>query len=599
MIRLALCLLIAFLAGVRPALTEPTHGIAMHGALKYPKDFNHFDYADPAAVPGGTLRLAVNGSFDSLNPLIVTGLPAASIQTFVYETLLARSLDEPFSLYGLLAESVEMAPDRSSVTFTLNPKAQFSDNKPVTVDDVIFSFELLRERGRPNHRQYYKKVTEAVRTGDHGITFRFAPGDREMPLIIGLMPVLPRHAIDPDLFEKPSLSIPVGSGPYVISAVDPGRMLTFTRNPGYWGKDLPVNRGRFNFEKVEYSYFRDQSALFESFKTGAIHLQGEGEPSQWVSAYDFPAVAEGKVVKAELPIGVPAGMSGLVFNTRKPLFADQRVRAALGLLFDFEWVNKSLYSGLYSRTGSYFERSELSSLGTPASASERALLAPFPAAVKPEVLEGTWHPPVSDGQGYNRTNLRKALRLLKEAGYSVKDGVLRREADGAPFSFEIMTTTRSQERLLGSYVAGLAQAGITAQIRQVDSALYQDRLDRFDFDMVQYFWPASLSPGNEQLFRWSSVQAATKGSYNLAGVESPAVDAMIAAMLAATKREDFVAAVHALDRVLISGDYVVPLFHLKQQWVAHWHWLRYPKVTPLYGYQLDTWWADPATRPSH
>lgn len=570
----------------------------MHGALKYRSDFSHFNYTNPTAPQGGTLRLAVNGSFDSLNPLIITGLPAASIQPFVYETLLARALDEPFSLYGLIADSVDMAEDRSSIVFTINPKAQFSDGRPVTVDDIIFSFELLRDHGRPNHRQYYKKVTQVEKVGARGVKFNFAPGDREMPLIMGLMTVLPKHAIDVATFEKPSLDTPLGSGPYLVSAIDPGRSLTFTRNDAYWGQDLPVNRGRFNFARIEYSYFRDQSALFESFKTGAIHVQGEGEPSQWVSAYDFPAVADGRVLKAELPIGVPAGMSALVFNTRKPFFADQKVRQALSLLFDFEWINKSLYSGLYARTASFFERSDLAAAGVPADAREREMLEPFREFVKPEVLAGSWRPPVSDGQGYNRTNLRSALRLLREAGYELKDGVLRQRTDGTPVTFEILTTMRSQERLLGTFVASLAQAGITVELRQVDSALYQDRLDRFDFDMVQYFWPASLSPGNEQLFRWSSVQAKTRGSYNLAGVENPAADAMIEAMLAATTRDDFVSAVHALDRVLISGDYVIPLFHLKHQWVAYWHWLRHPEVTPLYGYQLDTWWADPATRPN-
>lgn len=577
--------------GVAPTAAEPRHGIAMHGEPRYPADFAHFDYADPAAKPGGALRLGAVGTFDSLNPLITFGKPAEGIRGYVYESLMERALDEPFTLYGLLAESIETPADRSAVTFTLNPAARFSDGKPVTPEDVLFSWQLLRDHGRPNHREYYKKVVRAEKTGERAVRFAFdRGGDREMPLIMGLMPVLPRHAVDVDSFEKPTLIPPVGSGPYVVAEVDAGRSITYRRNADYWGRNLPVMRGRYNFDSVRFDYYRDANTAFEAFKTGAVHVRSESDPQQWLTGYDFPAAADGRVSRAEFELGIPAGMPALVFNTRRPLFADRRVREAFILLFDFEWINRALYGGLYARAKSFFERSALSSSGVPASARERALLAPFPDAVKPEIMAGTWRPPTSSGDGRNRDNIRAALQLLAEAGYELKDGVLVAVATGTPVAVEVMTRTREQERLLLSYASTLKRAGIALTIRQVDDANYENRRKSFDFDMMQFTWFASLSPGNEQLFRWASNQADIEGSFNLAGVRSPAVDAMIDAMLKAESAEDFVAAVRALDRVLLSGDYVVPLFFLEKQWVAYWSGLAFPARTSLYGYQLDTWW---------
>lgn len=583
--------LLHLLAPVNLAIADSAHGIAMHGGLKYPAGFAHFDYVDPNASKGGRLRLGTGEAFDNLNPLIVKGAAAPGMRGYVYESLLERSADEPFSLYGLLAETVETPDDRGWVEFKLNPKAQFSDGSPVTAEDVIFSMELLRDHGRPNHRTFYKKVSKAEAKDTRTVRFTFdGSGDREMPLIMGLMPVLPKHAVDVATFENTTLKPPIGTGPYLVAEVEAGRSVTYRRNPGYWAKDLNVMRGRFNPDEIRFDVIRDASARFEAFKTGEVMIWPETDPSAWSSSFDFPAVADGRVEKLELPIGVPAGMLGFVFNARRPPLDDLRVREALIQLFDFEWVNKTLYFGLYTRTQSFFDRSELSSSGKPADAAEQALLAPFKDAVKPEVLAGTYRWPVTDGSGRDRKPLRTALGLFKEAGYELKDGVLTSTASGLPLRLEFLTVSAEQERLVLTYAAGLKRAGIELAIRQMDKVQYQQRLVDFDYDIVQFNYVASLSPGNEQSFRWSSAAADAKGSFNYAGIKSTAVDAMIAAVLAAKDRETFVSAVRALDRVLISGDYVLPLFYLDKQWVAVWKQVKRPAVTPLTGYQVDTWW---------
>jgi len=569
----------------------------MHGKPLEAADFSHFPYVNPDAPKGGRAIFSVQGTFDSLNPFIVKGVSADGLRDYVYESLLARAYDEPFTLYGLIAQSVETPPDRSWVEFTLNPNAKFSDGTPITVDDVIFSERVLRDHGRPNHRSYYKKVTKVEKTGERKVRFTFdGSGDREMPLIMGLMPVLPHHLLTADTFEKTTLKPPIGSGPYVIDKVDPGKSITFKRDPNYWGRDLPVNRGRYNFDEIRFDYYRDAGAMFEAFKSGLITFRDETDPTRWTEGYDFPAMRAGRVVKEALPVETPAGMAALVFNTRRPIFADPRVRQALIKLFDFEWVNRTLYHGQYARTESYFARSDLSSHGRPADATERKLLAPYPDAVKPAIMDGSFSFPVSDGAGENREGRIDALKLLEDAGYTLRDGVLVNAATGKPFTFEILAATRAQERLLLTYARALKQVGIDARIRQVDSAQYQQRLQTYDFDMIQYYWPVSLSPGNEQSFRWGTNAAKTEGSFNYPGVESKAVDAMIAALLKAKDREDFVSAVRALDRVLLSGDYVVPLFHLPRQWVAYWRNLSRPEKTPLYGYQIDTWWLAPSAQ---
>jgi len=576
---------------------EPRHAIAMHGEPALPDGFSAFPYANPAAPKGGRLVQGVPGTFDSLNSLIVKGVPAISMRSYVIESLLVRGYDEPFTLYGLLARTVETDAERTYVTFGLNPAARFSDGTPVTAEDVIFSWQLLRDKGRPNYRTYYVKVAKAESLDARTVKFDLAgANDRELPLILGLMPILAKHAVDPATFEDTTFKPPLGSGPYVVGEVDPGRSITLKRDPNYWGRDLAVNRGFWNFDTLRFDYYRDVNSLMEAFKKGLDDLRVETDPGRWETGFDFPAARDGRVIKEALPSGLPQGMSGFVFNTRRGVFADARVREAIALLFDFEWINKNFFFGLYRRSGGYFDGSELSSLGRPADARERALLAPFPGAVRQDVLDGTWAPPKTDGSGRDRTVLRRALALLKAAGYELSGTTLRQRGTGAPLGFEILTTTKDQERLALAFAENLRRAGIDARIRVVDAVQYDQRRISFDFDMIQYRWDQSLSPGNEQAFYWGSAAADENGSRNYMGAKSPAIDTMIAAMLKATSREDFVAAVRALDRLLISGQYVVPLFHLSEQWVASWSHIRHPAVTSVSGFLPETWWYEPQAR---
>jgi len=592
-------------------LAQPRHAIAMHGEPAMPDGFAHFRYANPSAPKGGRAVQGVLGSFDSLNPFIIRGLPPQGLRAplvsganviagYVVESLMARSFDEPFTLYGLLAETVETDAARSHVTFTLNPAARFSDGTPVTAEDVVFSWQLLRNQGRPNHRIFYAKVAKAEIIGR---TVRFDLGgadDRELPLILGLMPVLPRHAINPATFEETSMAPPVGSGPYMIGRVDPGKSVTLTRNPHYWGRDLAINRGFWNFDEVRFDYYRDATSYHEAFKKGLFDLRKENDPGRWRTSYDFPALRDGRVVKESFTSGLPKPSFALVFNTRRAVFSDIRVREAIALLFDFEWVNRSIFFDLYRRSASYFESSELSALGRPADERERALLAPFPDAVRPDVLDGTWAPPASDGSGRDRAILRRALTLFSAAGYELRGTELIERRTGRPLTFEIMVTARSEgvdeERLALLFASSLKRAGISVRVRAADAVQFETRRIAFDFDMMQNRWDQSLSPGNEQAFYWSSAAADHHGSRNYMGVRSVAVDAMIAALLKAQTRPEVVAAVRALDRVLISGHYVVPLFHVPEQWLARWTYIERPVTTSLHGYLPETWWRQPQTQ---
>jgi peptide/nickel transport system substrate-binding protein len=598
----ALLLAAGLFAGA-PCWAEPRPAIAMHGEPALPEGFTSFPYVRADAPRGGQFTKGILGTFDSLNPFNGKGLPpgdiaaADAIRGAVVESLMTRSYDEPFTLYGLLAQSVDTDPDRTFATFELNPKAVFSDGTPVTADDVIFSWQLLRDHGHPRYRTYYAKVKTATALSPRTVRFDFGGDtDREMPLILGLMPVLARHATDADRFEETSLTPLVGSGPYVVAKIDTGRSLTLRRNQAYWGRDLAVNRGLWNFDTVHLDYYRDTNGLFEAFKKGLFDVFHETDPGRWEIGYDFPAVRDGRVVKEEFAYGLPKVMTALVFNTRRPVFADVRVREAISMLFDFEWINRNFFYGRYRRTESFFADSELSSHGRPASAAERALLAPFPGAVRDDVMAGTWSPPISDGSGRDRDALRHALALFREAGYELNGLALRKRDTGEPLAFEIMVANRDQERLALTFAQNLARAGVETRIRVADAVQYEQRRLSFDFDMIQNRWDQSLSPGNEQLLYWSSAAAGEPGSRNYMGMRSPAADAMIAALLAARDRESLVTAVRALDRVLISGIYVVPLYHLPAQWVARWTHVRHPDVTSLYGYLPETWWHEPGPR---
>jgi peptide/nickel transport system substrate-binding protein len=507
---------------------------------------------------------------------------------------MARSQDEPFTLYGQIAKAIETDAERSYAVFHLDPRARFSDGMAITSADVRFSFELLRQKGRPQQRAAYALVKDVETPDAETIRFDF-PGinDREMPLTLAMMPVLSPHFFNPATFDNASLAIPIGSGPYRIAEIDPGQRIILRRDKDYWGKDLPVDRGRFNFDEIEIDYYRDANALFEAFRAGLVDFRVETSPSRWTTSYDFPSLKAHRTWRASLPIGGPKGMEGFVFNLRRHLFDDIRVREALGMMFDFEWINANFYDGLYTRTKSFFDDSELASTGRPASAAERSLLASFPGAVRPDIMEGRWAPPQSDATGHDRIWPRKALDLLATAGYALQGGQLVK--NGVPLRFEIMVQTLAQQRLALAYAASLARIGIDAKIRAVDEVQYQRRRQTFDFDMMMGTWLASASPGNEQRGRWGSVSADQPGSYNLAGVKSPAVDAMIAALLAAHTQEEFVTAVRAYDRVLLSGFYIVPLFHTSQQWIAASAALGRPDAIPAYGSPagdatLDTWW---------
>jgi peptide/nickel transport system substrate-binding protein len=600
-LRRMLLLAAVVLAGGAMAHGEPSHAIAMHGEPALPKGFAHFAYVNPDAPKGGRFVQGFQGSFDSLNPFIVRGLPPQGmraplvagsniIANTVVESLMVRGYDEPFTLYGLIAQSVETDDARSYVAFTLDPAARFSDGKPITPEDVVFSWQLLRDHGRPNHRTFYSKVAKAEIRGAHTVRFDFVSSeDRELPLILGLMPVLAKHAINADTFEETSMTPLIGSGPYVVGKVDPGKSVTLTRNPHYWGRDLAVNRGFWNFDELRFDYYRDANSFHEAFKAGLFEARKEDDPGRWQTAYDFPALREGRVVKESFTSGLPKPSVNFVFNTRRAIFADARVREAIALLFDFEWVNRSIFHGLYRRGGSYFEGSELSARGRPAEARELALLAPFPAAVRADILDGSWAPPVTDGSGRDRATLRRALALFASAGYTLR-GTELTDRQGKPLSFEILTLNRDEERLALLFAAQLKRAGITAQVRLADAVQYEARRIGFDFDMIQARWDQSLSPGNEQAFYWSSAAADGHGSRNYMGAKSPAVDAMIAALLSARTRADVVAAVRALDRVLMSGFYVVPLFYAPEQWLARWTIIQHPAAASLQGYLPETWW---------
>ncbi len=576
------------------AAAEAAYAIAMHGAPAMPEGFAVLPYANPDAPKGGRLMQGVLGTFDSLNPLIFKGLAVQAVRGYVVESLMARGYDEPFTLYGLLALAVETDDARSYVTFTLDPAARFSDGTPVTAEDVVFSWQLLRDHGRPNHRTYYSKVARAEILGERIVRFDL-PGsdDRELPLILGLMPVLPKHAVDVATFEETTLKKPIGSGPYIVANVDVGKRVTFKRDPNYWGRALAINRGLWNFDEVRFDYYRDANAYFEAFKAGLYDVHSETDPSRWQTGYGFPAVRDGRIVKEAFPSGLPKMNSAFVFNTRQPIFADIRVRQAISLLFDFEWVNRNFFYNLYQRSAGFFDGSELSAYHRPADQRERELLTPFPDAVRPDVLDGTWSPPVTDGSGRDREVLRQALALLEAAGYEFKGTTLRDRVSHRPLTFEIMVTSQDEERLALAFSSNLARAGIVAQVRLVDAVQYDQRRLSFDFDMIEYRWEQSLSPGNEQLFYFGSAAAAEQGSRNYMGVRSAAVDAMIAALLRAHQRADFVDAVRALDRVLISGSFVVPLFYLPQQWVARWAYIEHPARTSLSGYLPETWWHRP------
>lgn len=586
--------LISIFSVLQLALAElggAMHAIAMHGEPKYSSGFQHFDYVRPDAPKGGTLRLAEVGSFDSLNPFIIQGVPAKG-HYLVFESLLARGFDEPFSLYPSIARSVEMPSDRSWIVFNLDHRARFHDGSPITADDVLFSWQTLKQSGKPNMRSYYSKVTRADKLDEGKVRFEFGDGENwELPLILGLMPILSKSYHFDNPFDQSGLKPLMGSGPYRVAKVDAGRSVTYARQTDYWAKDLPVNIGRYNFDVVRYDYYRDADVALQAFKAGEYDVRIENDAGRWSAGYDHPALRDGRIVREAIPHSRPVGMMALVFNTRRSLFHDNRVRQALCYAFDFEWLNKVLYHGLYSRTRSYFDNSTLAAIRAPSSA-ERRLLDKYRKLLPEEVFSEPYQPPTTNGSGRIRQNLRTAQGLLRTAGWTIKNGVLVNDADGSRMMFEILLLKRGHERMILPYVRNLRRLGVKAQVRTVDSAQYENRLASFDFDMTVYHWGQSLSPGNEQEIYWSSRAADTEGSRNYAGIKSPVVDDLIEHIASARQREDLVTAARALDRVLLWGHYVVPLFHAKYDFLTYWSHLKRPAVSPLYGTTVDLWWSE-------
>ena len=595
LIRMLALAILAF-ASANPANAEPANAIAMLGTPKYAADFAHFDYVNPAAPKGGTLRLHAIGSFDSLNPYIIKGKPAAGLHHgfgIYFETLAKRSRDEPFSLYGLLAETIETPPDRAWVEFTLRAQARFSDGTPVTVEDVIFSWETLKAKGSPNARATWARVVEAAETGPRRVRFTFVDNrDRELPMLIaGFMPILSKAWWQGRTFDATTLEPPLASGPYTIQSVDPGRGLSFRRNPNYWGAGLAVNRGQYNFDDIRFDYFRDSAVALEAFKAGDYDIRFEGDAARWATQYDIPAASTGAVELDVLATGLPSGLSALAFNLRRQKFADIRVREALTLAFDFEWLNKTLLHQGYVRTRSMFSGSDMAPDGPPRG-DELALLEPWRDKIPDAVFGPPYAPPATDGSGRPRANLKRAAELLTAAGWRIEDNA-RVNATGDIFRLEITIRRPSNERIALAYGRNLKRLGIATSVRLVESAQFQGLIDSYDFDMVFGFWGVTLSPGNEQQNYWSSKTAEQPGGRNWAGVADPAVDAMIAALGEARDRPELVAAARALDRLLMWNHYVMPLYHDNGQRIAYWTRIGRPETVPVYGLRLETLWAQP------
>ena len=573
---------------------QASPSLAMHGQPALPDDFTHYPYVNPTAPKGGALVLGERGSFDSLHPYLVRGRWVWSVKEHVIESLMARSFDEPFSLYGLLAERVHTPEDRSEVSFFLNPAARFSTGDPVTIDDVIWTLESLRDFGRPYFGATYGQVAQIERLGERGVRFVFEKPNRELPLLLGLMPVLSKNAFNGSAFDEPGDAPIIGSGPYTIENVEMGRSITLKRNPDYWGSALAVNIGRNNVDHIQTLYFRDQNALWEAFTSGEIHAYTETDPTKWVNAYTFPRAESGDVEQSEIKHRRPSGMNGFVFNTRKKRFADRRVRQAFALVFDYAWVNKRYFEDQEERITSYFSGSELG-FTDPIPMQVRNLLEPYKHILPPKIFTESCRPPAGAGDGRNRRNAHQALKLLAEAGWTVQDGVLK-NAQGDLFRFEILLTSAADQRLPEAFVDMLKSVGVQATIRSVDSSQYSERLNDYDFDMIIRRWALSLSPGEEQRFYWGSAGRDTPGTRNYMGAYDPVIDAMIDALLAAGDRHEFVTAARALDRVLSCAVYVIPWGRSDSDLIAHAAFLRHPEKSAIYGawpkIWPDAWWIE-------
>ena len=581
----------------------PVHALTAFGEPpRYPADFTHFDYVNPDAPKGGSITLAGAGSFDSLNAFIISGTPAGGAG-LTLESLAVGSDDEVFTYYGSLAEAIYVPEDRSWVAFRLREEARWHDGMPVTADDVVWSFDTLTTDGAPIYRIYYAEVIDAEALDDRTVRFTFAgPGNTELPLIMGQLPVLPKHYWEERDFTAATLEPPLGNGPYRVAEVVPGRSITFERVEDWWGADLPVNRGRYNFDRITFEYYRDISVMLEAFLAGQYDIRGEHSASNWATAYDTPAVRDGRIVRDEIAHSDPRGMQAFVFNTRRPVFQDPRVREAINYLFDFEWMRANLFHGLYRRTGSYFSNSELAATGLP-SGAELAVLEPFRDQLPERVFTEEFLPPTTDGSGRIRANLRQAIRLFGEAGWTLDDeSRLVNGQTGAQMQFEILYRQADLIRMISPFISNLEQAGIDVEPRLVDTAQYIRLRDGYEFDMTVATLPQTLSPGNEQREFWGSGIADVQGGRNLAGIRDPVIDALIDQIITAPDRETLVSRTRALDRVLLWGFYVVPHYYDDRVRVAYWNRFAHAETIPLYGigssptsWALTSWWQTSVT----
>ncbi len=574
---------------------EPKHGIAMYGEPALPQDFVSLPYANPDAPKGGRIIFGEAGGFDSMNPFIEKGRAPAGISLLTIETLLGRSYDEAFSLYGVLAESVDTDEGRTYVEFTLRPEAKFSDGSPVTVEDVLWSMETLGTIGSPRYAAAWKKIASAEQTGERSVKFTFNTVDRELPLILGLRPILQKAQWEGKDFTATSFEAPIGSGPYTVSSFDPGTTITFQKDPDWWGANLNFYRGMHNFDEIKYDYYGDGTVVFEAFKAGEFSTYRESNPAKWASNYDFPSVASGDVLKAEIPHQRPSGIEGFVMNTRRPMFADWRVRQAMIEAFNAEFINTTLNGGVNPRIQSYFSNSDLGApAGAPATGRVAELLSSVKDSLLPGAMEG-YAVPISDGTETNRAGLRAATALLEEAGWTLKDGTLV-NASGEPFAFEILLQQGQDDAtaIANIYTEALKPLGIAVKTTVIDQAQMKDRTTNYDFDMTYYIRSLSLSPGNEQTLYWGSAGVTEPGTRNWMGMNSPAAEEMIKAMLSAKDHEEFVNATQALDRILISGRYVIPFWYSQVSRMAHAKQLHYPDKLPIYGdwlgFQPEVWW---------
>lgn len=571
----------------------------MYGAPALPPDFVSLPYVRADAPKGGSITLGNSGGFDSLNPFVRKGTVPWQLRFFTHESLMGRSWDEPFTLYGLLAESIEVPEDRSWVAFTLREEAEFSDGTPVTVDDVIFSYEILGSEGHPRYLGLAGQIDSITQTGPRSLRIDFNTDNRELALLAGLRPILSRAQWEGrDFANAPLSEVPLGSGPYSVTDYEAGRFVQLTRNPAYWGADLPFRRGTFNFDDIRIDFYGDTSVLFEALKAGEISALREFNAEKWQTQYNFPAVRQGKMIKSEIPHQKPSGMTGFVMNTRKPPFDDWRVREAMIQAFNFEYINDTLTGGVQPRITSYFSNSDLAMAPGPADAAVTALLTPYRDALLPGTLEG-YALPVSDGSARNRRGIRTAMKLLEEAGWTPQDGVMR-NAQGAPLQFTILVEQNNTEHMAIAdlYLTALKRLGLDVRIETTDSAQFTERESAFDFEMTTFRRAVSLSPGNEQRFYWGSKAATQPGSRNLMGVASPAVDGMIDVMLSARSEEEFTAAVRALDRALTAGRYVIPFWQFTKGQIAHIKEMKFPETLPIYGdgpeYMPQVWWYEPS-----